>query len=752
MFYSQFGEDKILSTYFNNDYIGVCVEVGAYDGISGSNTYHFENRGWETLCIEPTPESFNKCASIRKKCINCCVSNYDSENTEYFVVRLNGDNTSAISSLNIDERLIESHKHIINNIEKINVNVKTLNNIFKETNFPKKIDFISIDTENTELDVLKGLNFDEYEINFFVIENNFDENQVEEYLKTKNFKKLFRNAVNDFYVNNNYINTSILDIFEIKKAVYYIEDSDDKGIVTDTVKLLLQKYKLSEPKNNSVIIVSNDIFTDTFLFKPKKLYITLENTSNSKQYKFIFDESEILDFGKINNNLLKYIDHYDYEIKTSIGDVIDKFSILELKQKYITNIDKLSEIQKELVVLSKFIINIDKFLYNLLLHINESIWLDSDIIKNLSFDNKEYNNIYLFAEISNRIFENNQKRFRLKSYFNILQNSNIKEQKSYNNNSCYIDIKDETELYQKIAEINFLIISYDLIYINIDYKSIFNKLFKNTNIFFTEQKDNYEKYYKLETFIIDQNIRKIYEFEPIKYVSGGKFGDFFNQLSVVAENYYETGKKGILFIQNRGDYFSNGLKNTYNDTFETIMDQEYIYSYNIFNNEIFDIDLSSWRSKLNDYTNPTWKNVFSTHYKIDWAKHKWLNTTFNSEWENKITINNNYYEELSENSINTLREVINNNKDNCIFISNDIESYYKFLQIIGITIEYYKPSNFSELVKIANSSKLSYVGFSSTAVILNALHKPHILTGSNNWRYPSNNLKEVIPHVLDILI
>jgi FkbM family methyltransferase len=752
MFYSQFGEDKILSNYFNDDYKGVCVEVGAYDGISGSNTYYFEKKGWETLCIEPTPESFNKCASIRKKCINCCVSNYDSENIEYSVVTLNGYNTSAISSLNIDNRLIESHKDMINNIEKISVNVKTLNNIFKETDFPKKIDFISIDTENTELDVLKGLNFDEYDIKFFVIENNFDENQVEEYLKTKNFKKLFRNAVNDFYVNNNYINTSILDIFEIKKAVYYIEDSDDKGIVTDTVKLLLQKYKLSEPKNNSVIIVSNEIFTDTFIFKPKKLYITLENTYNSKQYKFIFDEGETLDFIKINNNLLKYIDHHSYKIETSIGEILDKFSILELKQKYITNIDKLSEIQKELDVLSKFITNTDKFFYNLLLHINELIWLDTDVIKGLTLDKKEYNNIYLFAEISNRIFENNQKRFRLKNYFNVLQNSNIKEQKSYNNNSCYIDIKDENELYQKIAEINFLIISYDLIYINIDYKSIFNKLFKNINIFFTEQKDNYEKYYKLETFIIEQNIRKIYEFEPIKYVSGGKFGDFFNQLSVVAENYYETGKKGILFIQNRGDNFSNGLENTYNDTFETIMDQEYIYSYNIFNNEMFDIDLSSWRTNLNDYANPNWKNVFSTHYKIDWGKHKWLNTTFNSEWENKITINNNYYEELSENSINTLRQVINNNKDTCVFISNDIKSYYIFLKIIGITIKYYQLSTFSELVKIVNSSKLSYVGFSSTAVILNALHKPHILTGSNNWRYPSNNLKEVVPHVLDILI
>lgn len=204
MFYSQFGEDKILSNYFDRNYKGVCVEVGAYDGISGSNTYHFEQKGWKCLCIEPIPESFIKCKSIRNHTINCCVSDYEKDSIEFTVVRLNDNNTSAISSLNIDTRLIESHYSLITNIEKINVNVKTLNTILREINFPKDIDFISIDTENTELDVLKGIDFNVYNIKLLIIENNFNEPMIEEYLMKKNFKKILRNVVNDFYLNKNY--------------------------------------------------------------------------------------------------------------------------------------------------------------------------------------------------------------------------------------------------------------------------------------------------------------------------------------------------------------------------------------------------------------------------------------------------------------------------------------------------------------------------------------------------------------------
>jgi len=753
MFYSQFGEDKLLSNYFNDDYIGVCVEVGAYDGITGSNTYHFENRGWETLCIEPIPEAFNKCASIRKKCINCCVSNYESENIDYFVVRVNGNNTSAISSLNIDERLIESHKHFINNIEKINVNVKTLNNIFAEINYPKIIDFISIDTENTELDVLKGLNFDEYYIKFLVIENNFDEPQVEEYLKTKNFKKLFRNSVNDFYVNNDYINTKIVEGFVIKKANYYIEDSDNNGIVTDTVKILLQKYKLSDPTKTTDIIVSNHIFTDTYQLHPKKLYITIENIYDNKQYKFEFDESKQLDFGKIYNSLLKNI--IGYTIEVSIGEIVDKYSILELKTKYITDNNKIKEIQKEMDILEKIVCNIKKtFFYKLLLIINEQIWLDTDTIKELTNYKKDTDTICKFAEISNNIFENNQRRFRLKNYFNIIDNSNIKEQKSYNETKCFIEISTDEDIYDKISEINYLCISYDIIYISCNFKDIFNKLFKNPNIVFIDSVLELTNYHKesLNTFSIEINNRHKFEFEPIKYLSGGKLGDFLNQLSVICEKYYETGRKGILYIYDLpqiDDKFIFGLKKTYEDTYNVIKNLVFIKDYTIYNNEDCDVKLSEWRSNL---VSDNWHNIYKKKYKVSWGKHKWLTSLTDTKWSDKIIINITPYRFMSSNAFTNLLEKVNNQLDKCVFVSNEKEHYNFFLNKTNLKIDFYQPNNFDEVVTIVNSCKMAYLGFSSMAVIANALHKNHIIIGTKGFDAQLNNLKEYMPHVLDILI
>ena len=96
-------------------------------------------------------------------------------------------------------------------------------------------------------------------------------------------------------------------------------------------------------------------------------------------------------------------------------------------------------------------------------------------------------NNYKFAQISNNIFENNQKRFRLKNYFNILNNSNIIECKSYFENKCYIIVNSEKDIYDKIPEINYLVISYDVICFKVIYKNIIEKLFKNPNIQFFEK-------------------------------------------------------------------------------------------------------------------------------------------------------------------------------------------------------------------------------------------------------------------------
>ena len=204
--YSQHGESLYLQTLFPSDYIGVAVEVGAYDGVNGSNTYSFERKGWKCMCIEPVPEEFEKCKNSRELSLQYAVSSENKDDVTFTVFTLVGNNKSAISGLVPDERLINSHEHLIQNREEIKVKCKTLTSILDENNFPTEIDIISIDTENTEIDVLKGFDLNKYKVKVFVIENNYNEPLCEEYLNKYGYKKIHRLAVNDFYLLTEYYN------------------------------------------------------------------------------------------------------------------------------------------------------------------------------------------------------------------------------------------------------------------------------------------------------------------------------------------------------------------------------------------------------------------------------------------------------------------------------------------------------------------------------------------------------------------
>jgi FkbM family methyltransferase len=199
-FYGQHLEDQYIKQLLAHVNNGICIEVGAYDGVSMSNTYHFENLGWRALCIEPITSVFDKCKQMRKECYQCCISEKDEEDKEFTIFRINNDNLSAISSLVPDQRLIDSHKDMINDITTCRVKVRSLNSLLEELQFPKDIDFISIDTENTELDVLKGIDLTKYNVKLLVIENNFNEPFCEDYLVQYGYTKVNRIAVNDFYL------------------------------------------------------------------------------------------------------------------------------------------------------------------------------------------------------------------------------------------------------------------------------------------------------------------------------------------------------------------------------------------------------------------------------------------------------------------------------------------------------------------------------------------------------------------------
>jgi hypothetical protein len=63
----------------------------------------------------------------------------------------------------------------------------------------KEIDFISIDTEGTELDVIRGFDIDRYGVKLFVIENNYEDDNIELYMNSIGYIKNNRYKINDFY-------------------------------------------------------------------------------------------------------------------------------------------------------------------------------------------------------------------------------------------------------------------------------------------------------------------------------------------------------------------------------------------------------------------------------------------------------------------------------------------------------------------------------------------------------------------------
>ena len=201
-FYGQFGTDRIIKEYFPGVSTGNCIEIGAVDGRFISNTLHFEECGWNVLCIEPIPFYFAELIKNRKNCLNFAVTNENIDNIPFTVVTMNNGNQSSISGLTIDERLIESHNNLGLNPNKqiIYVNGRRLDWIIEDNFNHKTIDFISIDTEGNELDVLKSFDVNKYNIKLLVIENNFNEPGIENYLTQFGWIKDKRVEVNDFYV------------------------------------------------------------------------------------------------------------------------------------------------------------------------------------------------------------------------------------------------------------------------------------------------------------------------------------------------------------------------------------------------------------------------------------------------------------------------------------------------------------------------------------------------------------------------
>lgn len=201
---SQFEQDKYINlNYFKNKENGVFLDIGANDGVTFSNTYFFEKElNWTGICIEPIDDIFKELEKNRTSInINGCAWNDDSIKT---FRKLNG-NAEMLSG--IIDSYNEKHKERIDlecNIfnctyEDIKVKCYNINSLLKKHKM-YHIDFLSIDTEGSELEILKCIDFSMFNIEVILVENNYSDIELKQYIQSKGYRFIKQLDIDELYI------------------------------------------------------------------------------------------------------------------------------------------------------------------------------------------------------------------------------------------------------------------------------------------------------------------------------------------------------------------------------------------------------------------------------------------------------------------------------------------------------------------------------------------------------------------------
>lgn len=197
--------DRKLEKYvdYNNGYF---VELGANDGVKQSNSLYFEKyRGWRGLLIEATPQNFLKCRQNRARrsavyCVACVSFDYDQE----FVRMAYSDLMTAPINSKSDINDPRAHAQLGSQyLSKGEINfefgaiARTLNSLLLEVSAPNQIDFLSLDVEGFEQEVLQGVNHETFRFKYILVECR-DVDRMSAYLNENGYRLVEKMSVHDY--------------------------------------------------------------------------------------------------------------------------------------------------------------------------------------------------------------------------------------------------------------------------------------------------------------------------------------------------------------------------------------------------------------------------------------------------------------------------------------------------------------------------------------------------------------------------
>ena len=226
--YSQLNQDINIINFFNKKENLFFIDIGAYDGIYLSNTFLLEKRyKWSGICCEPLITNFEILKKIRN--VNCDNNAVFSKSN----LKLNFSDATELDAgfhSGITEYISNSYK-VVKKCKQEIVNTITLQDLLIKYDAPKIIHYMSLDTEGTELEILKSVNFNQYIFLYINVEHNYTEpkrTEIRKLLEQNNYIYKGENSFDDDYIHKNTIIGTYYYMNDYSKPIEITMDNDLK--------------------------------------------------------------------------------------------------------------------------------------------------------------------------------------------------------------------------------------------------------------------------------------------------------------------------------------------------------------------------------------------------------------------------------------------------------------------------------------------------------------------------------------------
>jgi FkbM family methyltransferase len=199
--HAQLFQDLFVVFMLKGKRSGFFVEFGATNGVDLSNTFVLERDfQWQGILAEPA------------KCWHAALKSKRSVAIDHRCVWSETGNTLAFKETEIAElstlvELVDADAHSGNREKGTTYLVETvsLNDLLRTHRSPKTIDYLSIDTEGSELAILRAFNFEDYDVQIITVEHNFrepDRQAIYDLLTSRGYIRLFEafSTFDDWYV------------------------------------------------------------------------------------------------------------------------------------------------------------------------------------------------------------------------------------------------------------------------------------------------------------------------------------------------------------------------------------------------------------------------------------------------------------------------------------------------------------------------------------------------------------------------